>query len=152
MRDVCTFWYVFAYDTISIFNGAFFPRMIGVTEINMNLEKRSELLMVSEQDVVVGGDGAEFRKTLLDTKECVVDVNHGHLKNPLDERDTELSIHHHKQDTSASLARDDEVSFGIASSHSSIDMLGSFVDEHTVRERAGACTSPPGALSPLVSV
>ena len=88
--------------------------------------------MVSKQDVIVGGDGAELGEALLNTQEGSMYVQYRHIENPLDERGSELAVNDNKQNTSARFPRNNEISLGISAPRTGVDMLGSFVDEGSV--------------------
>lgn len=73
-------------------------------------------------------------------------IHYRHGKDLLDERDSELAVNHHKQDTHAPFAGDDKVCLHITHSHSSVDMPWSFVDKGSVVGRRGT-SSVVGLLS-----
>lgn len=108
--------------------------MVRVAEVYLHLKESLELLMVSEQYVIVGRDCLEFRKALLNAEKRRVYVLDRYLKDLFNEGDSLLSIGNREEYSMSILARDNEVGFGITESLSRVDILRSFADEGSVQK------------------
>lgn len=123
--------------------------MIRMAEVYLHSKKTGKLLMMPEQDVVVGRECLQFRVSLLNPQECPMYGINGDAKNQLKECDSYLAINNGEHDTRPVFARDNEVGLGIADPHPSVDRYGSSFDEGSICQFLRPCPeSSPSGFSP----
>lgn len=103
-----------------------------MTEVDLHSEQAGKLLMMPEQDIIVSREGTEFWVPLLDPQECLMYRINGDLENQLQKCNSYLAINHSKHDSGPTIARHDEVCFGMTDPHPFVDRYGSFVYEGAV--------------------
>src|SRR3989344_1028146 len=122
--------------------------MIRMTEVYLHSKKTRKLLMVLEQDVVVGREGLQFGVSSLDAQKCLMYSLNGDIKNQFQECRSYLAINNRKHDAGSIVTRNDEVCLGIPDPHPLVDRYGSFLDEGSVSQFLRPCpASPPSGFS-----
>ena len=116
-----------------------------MTEIYLHPKETRKLLMMPEQDVIVGRESAQFSVSLLDSQECLMYVFYGDLKDQFQKCSPYLAINNRKQDSLPLAPRDNEVCFGIADPHPLVDGYGSFFDEGSLGQLL--CSYPTSSPS-----
>lgn len=132
--NIGTFRDVLANDFVSILHKTFLPGRVFVAEIYFDIEFFLQAFVVNEKQIVVEGHGFKLGKSPLNPPNRIFHTFNRDRKYFLKERISGFSISADKHISFAFVARNNEVSFGIADSFSVLDVLGSFVDHSLVRD------------------
>ncbi len=130
--DITSFGNIFADVFVGVFNRPFFPRTVWIAKIYFNIEKLFQPFVMPQEQIIVSGDGLEFRESLFNLEKSFFHVSDWDIQNLFDERYSDFSIGKGEQYTVACFSWHDEVWLGISQSLSFVDILGSFVDEDSI--------------------
>lgn len=126
--NVGTLWNVLTNDFVSILHEALLPRRMFVAEVYFDMKFFLQTFVVYEKQIVVESHRFEFRKALPDSFNRIFHTLDRDRKYFLQERISGLPISADKKVSFTLMARDNEVSFGVADSLSVLDIPWSFVD------------------------
>ena len=132
--NISAFWNISSNVFVHILDGSFLPRMIWVTEIYVDPEKFLQFCMFLKQNIVVCGDGFQFRKSLLYAEKCFLHFRYRYRQYLLKIWHPRFPVRDIENHSFSTFAWNQKVSFGVTNSLSFVDIHGSFVDEDSIFE------------------
>lgn len=129
LRDIRTLPDVFPCLAIEVLDGAFFPGTVGMAEVKRYAECRFQLFVVAKQDIVVGGNGCDLWKHVLDALQGLQGIVHTDRQYFADEANTELAVCRGQAVTRSLLATHNEIYLQVTDMLPVGDHCGTVVDE-----------------------